>query len=78
MPMQTGDGKPSQNTAQLCAKAEGCVHEDMRADKLWKGWEFLFGPWNVDSLTGRAGELIEVLADGKVDVAMEYEVDGAR
>jgi len=33
-------GKPSQNVAQLCAKAEGCVHEDLNADKLQKGWDF--------------------------------------
>jgi len=29
--------KPSQHAAQLCAKAEGCVHEDLSADKLQKG-----------------------------------------
>ena len=27
-------GKLSQNAAQPCAKAEGCVHDDLRADKL--------------------------------------------
>ena len=27
-------GKPSQNAAQLCANADGCVHEEVRADKL--------------------------------------------
>jgi len=52
-------GKPSQNAAQPCAKAEGCVHDDLRADKLQKGWGFRVDAWNVDSLTGRAGELIE-------------------
>ena len=30
-------GKSSLNAAQLHAKAEGCVHDDLRADKLWKG-----------------------------------------
>jgi len=50
-------GKPSQNVAQPFAKAEGCVQDDLRADKLWKGWGFRVGTWNVDSLTGRAGEL---------------------
>jgi len=30
-------GKPSQNAAQPCAKADGCVHDDLRADKLRKG-----------------------------------------
>jgi len=38
------------------AKAEGCVHENRRTHKLWKDWEFLVGTWNVDLLTGRAGE----------------------
>jgi len=45
--------KPSQNAAQPCAKAEGCVHDDLRADTLRKGWGFRVGTWNVDSLTGR-------------------------
>ena len=48
-------GKPSQNAAQSCAEAEGCVHDDLRADKLRKGWGFQVGTWNADSLTGRAG-----------------------
>ena len=30
-------GKPSLNAAQPHAKAEGCVHDDLRADKLRKG-----------------------------------------
>jgi len=47
--------KNSQNATQLCAKAEGCVHEDLRADKLER-LGFRVGTWNVDSLTGRAGE----------------------
>jgi len=38
------------------------------ADKLWKGWGFRVGTWNVDSLMGRAGELVEALADREVDV----------
>ena len=43
------------------AKAEGCVHDDPpRADKLRKGSSFRVGTWNIDSLTGRAGELVEV------------------
>jgi len=66
-------GKPSQNAAQPCAKAEGCVHDDLRADKLHKGWGFRVGTWNVDSLTGRAGELVEVLADREVDVGCIQE-----
>jgi len=30
---------------------------------------FRLGTWNVDSQTGRAGELVEILPDRKVDVA---------
>jgi len=56
-------GKPSQNAAKPCAKAEGCVHDDPKADKLWKGRGFWVGTWNIDSLTGRASELVEELAD---------------
>ena len=62
-------GKPSQNAAQLSAKAEGCVHDDPRADKLQKGWGFRVGTWNVNSRTGKAGELIQALVDREVDVA---------
>jgi len=46
--------KPSQNAAQPCAKAEGCVHDDLRADKLRKGWGFQVSTWNV-GLTDRKG-----------------------
>jgi len=67
-------GKPSQNAAQPCAKAEGCVRDDLRADKLRKGWGFWVGIWNVDSLTGRAGELVETLADREVDVECIQEM----
>jgi len=68
-------GKPSQNAAQHCAKAEGCVNDDprRRRDALREGWGFRVGTWNVDSLTGTAGELVEVLADKKVDVACIQE-----
>ena len=31
-------GKPSWNAAQPC-----CVNDDLRADGLWKGWEFRVG-----------------------------------
>ena len=58
-------GNPSQNAAQL----SGCVHEDQRADKLQKVWGFWVGTWNVDSLTGRAGELMEMLTDKELGVA---------
>jgi len=41
--------------------AQGCVHDDLRADKLQKGWGYRVGTLNVDLLTGREGELIEAL-----------------
>jgi len=44
-----------------------------RADKLRKGWGFRVGTWNIDSLTGRAGELVEVLAERRMDVACVQE-----
>jgi len=66
-------GKPSQNAAQPCAKAEGCVHDDLRADKLREGWGFRVGTWNVDSLTGRADELVKAMADRDVDVGCIQE-----
>ena len=40
-------------------------HDDPpRADKLRKGWPFRVGTWNVDSLTGRSSELVEVWQRG--------------
>jgi len=36
-------GEPSLNAAQPYAKAEGCVHDPPRADKLRKGWPFRVG-----------------------------------
>jgi len=67
-------GKPSPNAAQPDAKAEGCVYDDPpRADKLRKGWSFRVGAWNIDSLTGRAGELVEVLAEQRMDVVCVQE-----
>jgi len=50
-----------------------CVHDDLRVDKLRKGWGFQIGTWNVDSLTGRAGELVQALADREVDVGCIQE-----
>jgi len=66
-------GKPSLNAAQHHATADGCVHDDLRADKLWKGRSFRVGTWNIDSLTGRAGELVEALAERRIDVACVQE-----
>jgi len=74
MPMQTGGGKPSWNAAQPCARVQSCVNDDLRADGLRrKGWQFQVHTWNVDSLTGGAGEVVEALSDKKVDVACIQE-----
>jgi len=55
-------------------KAEGCVHDNPpRADKLRKGWSCRVGTWNIDSLTGRSGELVEALAERRMDVACVQE-----
>ena len=68
-------GKPNLNAAQLDAKAEGCVHDDpSRADGLRKGWAFRVGTWNIDSLNGRSGGLVEALAERQMDVACVQEV----
>jgi len=57
------------------AKAEGCVHDDLlRADKLRKGWAFRVGTWNIGSLTGRSGILVEALVERRMDVACVQEV----
>jgi len=38
-------------------------------DKLLEGWAFRVDSWNVDSLTGRVDELLQVLADRWIGVA---------
>jgi len=38
-----------------------------------RGWQFRVGTCNADSLTGRAGEVVEALSDRKVDVACIQE-----
>jgi len=65
-------GKPNQNAVQLCARVQGCVNDDLRADGLSKGWGFWVDSWNVDSLTCRAGN-VEALMVGEVDVACIQE-----
>ena len=37
------------------------------------GWAFRVGSWNVDSLTGRLGELVEALAERRMDVLCVQE-----
>ena len=44
-----------------------------RGDELRDGWVFRVGTWNVDSLTGRLGELVEVLAERRMDVLFVQE-----
>jgi len=58
--------KSNRNAAQPCAMAQGCVNDDLRADGLQKGCRFRVGTWNVDSLTGRAGEVVEALSDMQI------------
>ena len=70
-------GKHSQNAAQPCARTEGCVNDVLRADGLRKGWQFRVSTWNVDSLIGRAGEVVEALSDRKVDVACSSMLHGS-
>ena len=41
--------------------------------KLRKGWSFRVGTWNINSLTGRSGELVEALAERRMDVACAQE-----
>jgi len=36
-------GKPIRNTAQPCARVQGYVNDDLRADGLRKGWGFRIG-----------------------------------
>jgi len=66
-------GKPSWNITQPCARVQGYVNDDLRADRMRKGWGFWVSTWNVDSLTGRAGEVVEALSDRKGDVARIQE-----
>jgi len=37
------------------------------------GWSYRFGTWNVDSLTGRLGELVEALAERRMDMVCVQE-----
>jgi len=68
-------GKPSWNATQPCARVRvlGCVNDELRADGLRKGWGFWVSTWNVDSLTGGAGEVVEALSDRKADVTCIQE-----
>ena len=53
------------------------MYEDpSRADELRNGWSFRVGTWNVDSLTGRSGELVEALAERRIDLACVKKLGG--
>ena len=55
--------------------AASTVYEDpSRADGLRKGWPFRVGTWNVDSLAGRSGELVEALGERRIDIACVQEI----
>jgi len=45
-------------------------------DKLQKGWVFRADTWNVDALTGRAGEVVKVLGDRRVSVSCVQKTRG--
>ena len=62
-------GKPSRNAAQPCAFYD----DPYRGDELRGGWAFLVGTWNVNSLIGRLGELVEALAERRIDVVCVQE-----
>jgi len=50
-------------------RVQGYVNDVLKADGLRKCWGFRVGTSNVDSLTGRAGEVVKALLDRKVDSA---------
>ena len=45
----------------------------LRGDELRDGWAFRVGTWNEDSLTGRLRELVEALAERRMDVLCVQE-----
>jgi len=65
MPTQTG----GEEILLECS----CVNHYRRVDGMRKGWGFQVSTWNVDSLTGRAGEVVEAWSDRKVDMACVQE-----
>jgi len=64
-------GKPSLDVAPHCVKAQCCEHDGNELDKLREGWAFRADIWNVDLLTGRVGELMEVLTNRWIDTARD-------
>ena len=46
------------------------IYDDpYRGDELRDSWAFRVGTWNVESLTGRSGELVEALGERRIDIA---------
>ena len=60
---------PRPTVPQHCAEAKCCVYGSQKPDILQQGWAFRVDTWNKDSLSGRAGEVVKLLDDRKVDVA---------
>ena len=60
----------------ICSFLQPCaVYEDpYRGDELRDGWAFRVGTWNVESLTGRSGELVEALGERWIDIACVQEI----
>ena len=60
-------GEPNQTAGQQCA------NEGIQSDALQGGWLFRIATWNIDSMTGKAGELVEAFRRRRVDVACVQE-----
>jgi len=74
-------GQPSQNSAQPCARVQGYVNDDIRADGLQKGWSsmgFRVNTWNVEHVRHCQTENLTWHAfkkhDGKVVAASSMEL----
>jgi len=52
-----------------CHNCSGLIDEV----SLQKAWEFRVGTWNTDSLSGRAGEVIQTLSERRINVACVQE-----
>jgi len=63
MPTQRGNGETYPDAAHPCARVQDYVNDDLRADGLRKGWLFRVSTWKVDSLAGRADEVVKALSD---------------
>ena len=49
-------------------------HPLQSVNELRDGWAFRVGTWNVESLTGRSGELVEALGERRIDIACVQEI----